>query len=130
MTNHHDMTIIGSHPVDASLAHRLAPTGQTILPIKRRVYLSRSNGDPHAVFVGGFARSFPVPYEVFEPFYDEVERRPPVSGQTAAGSSESPSSGRFPCRPVSNEPRIRVLHDSLPSDGLHPFHLPFRSPLD
>ena len=38
--------------------------------------------------------------------------------------------GHFPYPPVSHEPRIQALSDSLARDGLHPFHLPLGILLD
>ena len=44
--------------------------------------------------------------------------------------NEPPSSGAFPHPPVSHEPRIQALSESLAKDGLHPFHLPLGILLD
>ena len=55
MTNHYDVIVIGSGPGGASLAQRLAPTGQRILLLERGDYLPRSqkNWDSQTVFVDG-----------------------------------------------------------------------------
>jgi len=55
MANHYDVIVIGSGPGGASLAQRLAPTGQRILLLERGDYLPRSqkNWDSQTVFVDG-----------------------------------------------------------------------------
>lgn len=78
----------------------------------------------------GMSPAWPLKYEVFEPFYAEAERLFHVHGQRGEDPSEPPSSGPFPYPPVSHEPQIQSLHDSLVSDGLHPFHLPLGILLD
>ncbi len=52
---HYDLIVIGSGPGGASLAHRLAPTGKSILLLERGQYLRReeANWSPQAVFVDG-----------------------------------------------------------------------------
>ena len=45
-------------------------------------------------------------------------------------SHRAGSSGAFPHPPVSHEPRITALSESLAKDGLHPFHLPLGILLD
>jgi choline dehydrogenase-like flavoprotein len=51
--DHYDVIVIGSGPGGASLAHRLASTGKSILMLERGDYLprSRSNWDSKTVFV-------------------------------------------------------------------------------
>jgi choline dehydrogenase-like flavoprotein len=52
---HYDLIIVGSGPGGASLAHRLAPTGERILILERGGYLPReeANWSAQAVFVDG-----------------------------------------------------------------------------
>ncbi|MGH7009159.1 MAG: GMC oxidoreductase [Stellaceae bacterium] len=69
-------------------------------------------------------------YEAFEPYYAEAERLFHVHGQRGEDPTEPPSRGPFPYPPVSHEPRIQALNDSLTGDGLHPFHLPLGILLD
>jgi choline dehydrogenase-like flavoprotein len=78
----------------------------------------------------GVSPAWPLGYEAFEPYYAEAERLFHVHGQRGEDPTEPPSSGPFPHPPVSHEPRIQALHDSLASDGLHPFHLPLGILLD
>jgi choline dehydrogenase-like flavoprotein len=72
----------------------------------------------------GISPAWPLKYDVFEPYYAEAERLFHVHGQRGADPTEPPSSGPFPYPPVSHEPHIQALSDSLTKDGLHPFHLP------
>lgn len=78
----------------------------------------------------GISPAWHLKYEVFEPYYTEAERLFHVHGQRDEDPNEPPSSGPFPYPPVSHEPRIQGLHDSLVSQGLHPFHLPLGILLD
>ena len=183
MTNHYDVIVIGSGPGGASLAQRLAPTGQRILLLERGDYLPRSqkNWDSQTVFVDGAyqtketwygrggeefhpglhyyvggnskvygaallrlrARDFeeirhadglspawPLKYDAFEPYYAEAERLFHVHGQRGEDPTEPPSSGPFPHPPVSHEPAVEALSQSLTQNGLRPFHLPLGILLD
>ena len=78
----------------------------------------------------GVSPAWPLKYDVFEPYYTEAERLFHVHGQRGEDPNEPPSSGPYPYPPVSHEPRIQALHDSLVSNGLHPFHLPLGILLD
>ena len=78
----------------------------------------------------GVSPAWPLKYEVFEPYYGEAERLFHVHGQRGEDPNEPPSSGPFPYPPVSHEPRIQTLQDSLARGGLHPFHLPLGILLD
>jgi choline dehydrogenase-like flavoprotein len=53
--DHYDVIVIGSGPGGASLAHKLASTGKSILLLERGDYLKReiANWDPKTVFVEG-----------------------------------------------------------------------------
>jgi choline dehydrogenase-like flavoprotein len=78
----------------------------------------------------GTSPAWPLKYDAFEPYYAEAERLFHVHGQRGEDPNEPPSSAPFPYPPVSHEPRIQVLSDSLTADGLHPFHLPLGILLD
>jgi len=78
----------------------------------------------------GISPAWPLKYDAFEPYYAEAERLFHVHGQRGEDPNEPPSSGPYPYPAVSHEPRIQALHDSLASDGLHPFHLPLGILLD
>jgi choline dehydrogenase-like flavoprotein len=72
----------------------------------------------------GVSPAWPLKYETFEPYYAEAERLFHVHGQRGEDPNEPPSGGPFPYPPVSHEPPIQALNDSLKQNGLHPFHLP------
>jgi len=78
----------------------------------------------------GISPAWPLKYDVFEPYYADAERLFHVHGQRGEDPTEPPSSGPFPYPPVSHEPRIQALNDSLAKNGLHPFHLPLGILLD
>ena len=78
----------------------------------------------------GISPAWPLPYETFEPYYAAAEKLFHVHGQRGEDPTEPPASGPFPYPPVSHEPRIRALQDSLRAGGLHPFHLPLGILLD
>jgi choline dehydrogenase-like flavoprotein len=78
----------------------------------------------------GISPSWPLKYDVFEPYYGEAERLFHVHGRRGEDPTEPPSRGPFPYPPVSHEPRIQALSDSLTMSGLHPFHLPLGILLD
>ena len=78
----------------------------------------------------GISPAWPLKYAAFEPYYAEAEQLFHVHGQRGEDPHEPPSSGPFPCPPVSHEPRIEALSESLRRAGLHPFHLPLGILLD
>ena len=78
----------------------------------------------------GVSPAWPLKYEAFEPYYAQAERLFHVHGQRGEDPNEPPSSGPFPFPPVSHDPRIQALSESLAADGLHPFHLPLGILLD
>ena len=78
----------------------------------------------------GVSPAWPLKYDVFEPYYAEAERLFHVHGQRGEDPHEPRSSGPFPYPPVSHEPAVQALSESLARDGLHPFHLPLGILLD
>lgn len=80
--------------------------------------------------IGGLSPAWPVPYSTFEPYYAEAERMFHVHGQRGEDPTEPPYSCAFPFPPVSHEPKIRALDQSLRVQGLKPFHLPLGILLD
>lgn len=78
----------------------------------------------------GISPAWPLKYAEFEPYYAEAERLFHVHGQRGEDPTEPPSSGPFPYPPVSHEPQIQALSESLSKDGLRPFHLPLGILLD
>lgn len=80
--------------------------------------------------IDGISPEWPLKYDVFEPYYAEAERLFHVHGQRGEDPNEPPASGPFPYPPVSHEPRVQALSDSLTNAGLNPFHLPLGILLD
>jgi len=78
----------------------------------------------------GISPAWPLGYDTFEPYYAAAERLFHVHGERREDPTEPPASGPFPYPPVSHEPRIQALNDSLQREGLHPFHLPLGILLD
>ena len=78
----------------------------------------------------GVSPAWPLKYDVFEPYYAQAERLFHVHGQRGEDPTEPPSSGPFPHPPVSHEPAVEALSQSLTQNGLRPFHLPLGILLD
>ncbi len=78
----------------------------------------------------GVSPAWPLGYDVFEPYYCEAEALFHVHGQRGEDPNEPWSSTPYAYPPVSHEPRIQALNDSLVKEGLHPFHLPLGIKLD
>lgn len=78
----------------------------------------------------GISPAWPVPYEVFEPYYGEAEKLYHVHGRAGEDPTEPFRSGPYPYPPVTHEPRIQALSHDLAKAGLHPFHLPLGVLLD
>ncbi len=78
----------------------------------------------------GVSPAWPLKYADFAPYYTEAERLFVVHGQRGEDPNEPPADAPYPFPPVSHEPRIQALADSLAADGLHPFHLPLGIRLD
>ena len=78
----------------------------------------------------GVSPAWPLGYDVFEPYYGQAEKLFHVHGQRGEDPLEPWSSTPYAYPPVSHEPAIQALNDSLKADGLHPFHLPLGILLD
>jgi choline dehydrogenase-like flavoprotein len=78
----------------------------------------------------GISPAWPLKYEAFEPYYTAAEQLFHVHGQRGEDPNEPPSSAPYPHPPVSHEPRIQRLSETLAGGGLRPFHLPLGILLD
>lgn len=74
--------------------------------------------------VGGISPAWPLGYDDFEPYYGQAEELFNVHGQRGLDPTEPPISRDYPHPPVSNEPRIQELFDSLSQNGYRPFPVP------
>lgn len=72
----------------------------------------------------GVSPAWPLRYQDFEPYYSEAEQLYQVHGEHGVDPTEPPASQPYPFPPISHEPRIQELHDSLQREGYHPFPLP------
>ncbi|WP_420608281.1 FAD-dependent oxidoreductase [Novosphingopyxis sp.] len=72
----------------------------------------------------GVSPAWPVGYDEFEPYYQKAEGLYHVHGQRGEDPTEPWTTTPYPYPPVSHEPHIAELADSLSREGLHPFHLP------
>jgi choline dehydrogenase-like flavoprotein len=72
----------------------------------------------------GVSPAWPVRYDEFEPYYTEAEHLYQVHGEHGVDPTEPPCSAPYPWPAVSDEPRIRKLHDDLSAAGYHPFPAP------
>ena len=82
------------------------------------------------VHSSGVSPAWPLGYDVFEPYYGEAERLFHVHGARGEDPLEPWSSSPYAFPPVSHEPKINDLSESLRRIGLNPFHLPLGILLD
>lgn len=181
--SHYDIIIIGTGAGGATIAHRLAPSGKSILILERGDFLprERDNWDPGAVFIhgryqaketwfgkdgrafhpgihywvggntkvygaalfrlrkedfgeirhkGGISPAWPLGYDEFESYYTEAEQLYQVHGAHGIDPTDPPASRDYPHPPISHEPRIEELYQSLKKEGYQPFPLPVGALLD
>jgi choline dehydrogenase-like flavoprotein len=74
--------------------------------------------------VDGISPAWPVSYADFEPWYTKAEWLYQVHGAHGEDPTEGPWSRQYPWPPVSHEPRVQRISDSLTKAGYHPFHAP------
>jgi choline dehydrogenase-like flavoprotein len=79
---------------------------------------------------GGISPAWPIKYDVFEPYYTEAEKLYEVHGQGGMDPTEPYRSEEYPYPPVSNEPVMQDIFDSVKKLGLHPFPTPLGIRLD
>jgi choline dehydrogenase-like flavoprotein len=82
------------------------------------------------VHSGGISPAWPLDYATFEPWYQAAEQLFEVHGQRGEDPLEPWSTTPYPHPPVSHEPKIAELADSLSAIGLKPFHIPLGIRLD
>jgi len=74
--------------------------------------------------VDGISPAWPVSYNDFEPWYTKAEWLYQVHGAHGEDPTGGSWSRQYPWPPVSHEPRIQQISDSLADAGYHPFHAP------
>lgn len=73
---------------------------------------------------GGLSPAWPISYEDLEPYYTQAEKIYNVHGLRGDDPTEPEASAPYPQPPITHEPRIQELADSLTKQGYHPFHAP------
>jgi choline dehydrogenase-like flavoprotein len=72
----------------------------------------------------GISPAWPISYADMEPYYTKAEQLYQVHGHHGEDPTDPPASAEYPFPPVSHEPRMQALSDSLKAGGFHPFHAP------
>ncbi len=72
----------------------------------------------------GLSPAWPLSYDEFEPWYTKAEWLYQVHGAHGQDPTEGRWSRQYPWPPVSHEPRIQQISDSLRNVGYHPFAAP------
>ena len=80
--------------------------------------------------VDGVSPAWPFSYDDMEPWYTKAEWLYQVHGNHGEDPTEGHWSKQYPWPPVSHEPRIQEITDSLSAAGYHPFSAPCGIMLD
>ncbi len=72
----------------------------------------------------GVSPAWPIIYQDLEPYYTKAEQIYRVHGLRHEDPTDPARTSDFPFPPVSHEPVIEQLADSLQKQGLTPFHIP------
>ena len=73
---------------------------------------------------GGTSPEWPLKYDTYEPYYTIAEKLYSVHGKRGVDPTEPWASGEYPLPPLTYEPLIKDLNESLERVGLQPFPLP------
>jgi choline dehydrogenase-like flavoprotein len=73
---------------------------------------------------GGVSPAWELRYSDFEPYYTQAEQLYDVHGDRGKDPTEPPCSVPYPYPPVSHEPDMQDIADSIRKLGYYPFHLP------
>ncbi len=73
---------------------------------------------------GGVSPAWDLKYQDFEPYYTQAEKLYDVHGKRGEDPTEPPTTAEYPYAPVSHEPDMQAIADSIHGLGYHPFHLP------
>jgi choline dehydrogenase-like flavoprotein len=72
----------------------------------------------------GMTPDWPIRYEELEPYYTQAEQLYHVHGRRGDDPTDPPASAPYPFPPVSHEPRIQEIADSLQRAGYRPAYAP------
>lgn len=72
----------------------------------------------------GISPAWELRYQDFEPYYSQAEKLYDVHGKRGSDPTEPPANEEYPYPPVSHEPDMQEIADSIRKLGYYPFHLP------
>lgn len=72
----------------------------------------------------GISPAWELSYQDFEPYYTQAEKLYDVHGKRGSDPTEPPASEEYPYPPVSHEPDMEEIANSIRNLGYYPFHLP------
>jgi len=72
----------------------------------------------------GVSPEWRLKYRDFESYYDEAEDLYQVHGKVGEDPTEPPRKKDYPFPPISHEPRIKVVFETLKAKGLKPYPAP------
>ncbi|MBL1178932.1 GMC oxidoreductase [Pantanalinema sp. GBBB05] len=72
----------------------------------------------------GISPAWQLSYSEFEPYYTQAEMLYDVHGKRGSDPTEPPATEEYPYPPVSHEPDMQAISDSIRKLGYYPFHLP------
>ncbi|MGA7936161.1 MAG: GMC family oxidoreductase, partial [Kovacikia sp.] len=72
----------------------------------------------------GISPAWGLSYQDFEPYYTQAENLYDVHGQRGSDPTAPPCTAPYPHPPVSHEPDMQAIADSIRDLGYYPFHLP------
>lgn len=73
---------------------------------------------------GGISPAWALKYQDFEPYYTQAEKLYDVHGLRGEDPTEPPMTADYPYEPVSHEPDMEAIAESIRNLGYRPFHLP------
>ena len=76
------------------------------------------------VHKGGISPAWELKYADFEPYYTQAEQLYDVHGERGTDPTEPPTTAPYPYPPVSHEPDMQAIADSIKELGYYPFNLP------
>ena len=84
----------------------------------------RENDFENVKHYGGESPAWPLKYDVYEPYYEQVEKLYSAHGKRGADPSEAWAANEYPLPPLAYEPLIEDLNKKMMQIGLKPFPLP------
>jgi choline dehydrogenase-like flavoprotein len=91
--------------------------GAALFRLRRQDFTAHRTAD-------GMTPGWPIRYEELEPYYTQAEQLYHVHGRRGDDPTDPPASAPYPFPPVSHEPRIQEIADSLTRAGYRPAYAP------